>query len=140
MSTLLTDGGVRFAYHNTPLHCLPFITVQKALLSKFELRRPAFSDLHVRSTSKRADEERGFGEYAHLTLTKNPPRLAAKPNAGFHHIEIAVPASAVERAGFAIEDVTARTIEASVEDWFEFLSAYHEAVLGWVGGSVKIDG
>ena len=33
----------------------------------------------------------------------------------------------LEAAGFAIEDVTARTIEASVEDWFEFLSAYHEA-------------
>jgi hypothetical protein len=27
-----------------------------------------------------------------------------------------------------------------LEDWFEFLSAYHEAVLGWVGGSVKVDG
>jgi ubiquinone/menaquinone biosynthesis C-methylase UbiE len=46
----------------------------------------------------------------------------------------------LEAAGFAIQDVTARTIEASVEDWFEFLSAYHEAVLGWVGGSVKVDG
>ena len=46
----------------------------------------------------------------------------------------------LEAAGFAIEDVTARTIEASVEDWFEFLSAYHEAVVGWVGGSVKVDG
>ncbi len=46
----------------------------------------------------------------------------------------------LEAAGFASEDVTARTIEASVEDWFESLSAYHEAVLGWVGGSVKVDG
>ena len=26
------------------------------------------------------------------------------------------------------------TIEAHVEEWFEFLSAYHDAVLGWVGG------
>ena len=25
-------------------------------------------------------------------------------------------------------------------DWFEFLSAYHEAVLGWVGTSAKVDG
>jgi SAM-dependent methyltransferase len=46
----------------------------------------------------------------------------------------------LEDAGFAIEDVTARTIEARVGDWFEFLSAYHEAVLGWVGGSAKVDG
>ena len=36
--------------------------------------------------------------------------------------------------------VQARTIEARVDDWFEFLSAYHEAVLGWVGGSAKVDG
>ena len=46
----------------------------------------------------------------------------------------------LEGAGFAVEAVTARTIETSVEDWFEFLSAYHEAVLGWVGGSAKVDG
>jgi len=46
----------------------------------------------------------------------------------------------LEAAGFAIESVTARTIDASVDDWFEFLSAYHEAVLGWVGGSAKVDG
>ncbi|HET9492342.1 MAG TPA: class I SAM-dependent methyltransferase [Methylomirabilota bacterium] len=43
-------------------------------------------------------------------------------------------------AGFAIEEVTARTIEARVDEWFEFLSAYHEAVLGWVGGSTRVDG
>jgi len=46
----------------------------------------------------------------------------------------------LERAGFTVEDATARTIEARVDDWFEFLSAYHEAVLGWVGGSAKVDG
>src|SRR5437773_12532330 len=46
----------------------------------------------------------------------------------------------LEAAGFGIESVTARTIDASVDDWFEFLSAYHEAVLGWVGGSAKVDG
>jgi ubiquinone/menaquinone biosynthesis C-methylase UbiE len=46
----------------------------------------------------------------------------------------------LERAGFEVEDVQARTIEARVEDWFEFLTAYHEAVLGWVGGSAKVDG
>ena len=46
----------------------------------------------------------------------------------------------LEGAGFRIEDVAARTIEARVEDWFQFLSAYHEAVLGWIGGSAKVDG
>src|SRR5207247_1608703 len=46
----------------------------------------------------------------------------------------------LEGAGFTVESITARTIDASVDDWFEFLSAYHEAVLGWVGGSAKVDG
>jgi ubiquinone/menaquinone biosynthesis C-methylase UbiE len=46
----------------------------------------------------------------------------------------------LEGAGFRIEEVSARTIEARVEDWFQFLGAYHEAVLGWVGGSAKVDG
>jgi ubiquinone/menaquinone biosynthesis C-methylase UbiE len=43
-------------------------------------------------------------------------------------------------AGFVVDDVAARGIEARVDDWFEFLSAYHEAVLGWVGGSSKVEG
>jgi ubiquinone/menaquinone biosynthesis C-methylase UbiE len=46
----------------------------------------------------------------------------------------------LESEGFAIDAVTDRTILASVDDWFELMSAYHEAVLGWVGGSVKVDG
>ncbi len=45
----------------------------------------------------------------------------------------------LEEAGFVIETVTARGVEARVEDWFEFLSAYHDAVLGWVGGSPKVE-
>ena len=27
-----------------------------------------------------------------------------------------------------------------MDDWFEFLSAYHDAVLGWVGGVSKVEG
>ena len=29
---------------------------------------------------------------------------------------------------------------ADVEEWYEFLAAYSDAVLGWVGGSEKVDG
>ncbi|HKZ05011.1 MAG TPA: class I SAM-dependent methyltransferase [Methylomirabilota bacterium] len=47
---------------------------------------------------------------------------------------------ALDAAGFSVEEVRARSIEARVDEWFEFLSAYHEAVLGWMGGSAKIDG
>jgi SAM-dependent methyltransferase len=43
-------------------------------------------------------------------------------------------------AGFEVEKVAARPIEASVADWYEFLAAYHEGVLGWAGGSRRVDG
>jgi ubiquinone/menaquinone biosynthesis C-methylase UbiE len=43
-------------------------------------------------------------------------------------------------AGFDVVEVTERTIEAEVEEWYEFLAAYADAVLGWVGGSDKVDG
>jgi ubiquinone/menaquinone biosynthesis C-methylase UbiE len=47
---------------------------------------------------------------------------------------------ALRTGGFEIEEVTERTIEADVEEWYEFLAAYADAVLGWVGGSAKVDG
>jgi SAM-dependent methyltransferase len=46
----------------------------------------------------------------------------------------------LSRAGFAVQDVTRATIVADVDDWFEFLSAYHDAVLGWVGGTARVEG
>jgi ubiquinone/menaquinone biosynthesis C-methylase UbiE len=45
-----------------------------------------------------------------------------------------------EEAGFRVEDVTKRTIRATLDEWFELLRAYHDAVLGWVGGTLKVDG
>jgi len=47
---------------------------------------------------------------------------------------------ALRGAGFEIAEVTERTIEANVDEWYEFLAAYADAVLGWAGGSVKVDG
>jgi SAM-dependent methyltransferase len=47
---------------------------------------------------------------------------------------------ALERGGLGIENVREQTIQASVDDWYEFLTAYHDAVLGWVGGTEKVDG
>jgi hypothetical protein len=46
----------------------------------------------------------------------------------------------LEAAGLRVKDVHEETIEASVRDWFELMSAYHEAVLGWIGGTERIDG
>jgi SAM-dependent methyltransferase len=48
--------------------------------------------------------------------------------------------AALESAGLVVDSVREVSIEAGVHDWYEFLSAYHDAVLGWVGGTDKIDG
>ncbi|MGH3072683.1 MAG: class I SAM-dependent methyltransferase [Gaiellaceae bacterium] len=45
-----------------------------------------------------------------------------------------------EAAGFRIESIAHRSISASAAEWADFLSAYHEGVLGWVGGSEQIEG
>ncbi len=47
---------------------------------------------------------------------------------------------ALTGAGLTITDVREKTIVAKVEEWFELMTAYHEAVLGWVGGNQKLDG
>jgi hypothetical protein len=46
----------------------------------------------------------------------------------------------LEAAGLRVERVREETIAASVGDWYELMSAYHEAVLGWIGGTEKVDG
>ncbi len=43
-------------------------------------------------------------------------------------------------AGLTVERVACRAIEARVFEWFEFLAAYHDGVLGWVGGTEKLEG
>lgn len=45
-----------------------------------------------------------------------------------------------ERAGFRVRGITQATITAVVDEWYELLKTYHEPVLGWIGGSVKVDG
>jgi SAM-dependent methyltransferase len=47
---------------------------------------------------------------------------------------------ALTRAGLTVSDVREKTIVAKVEEWFELMTAYHDAVLGWVGGNAKLDG
>jgi SAM-dependent methyltransferase len=43
-------------------------------------------------------------------------------------------------AGFTVVDVATRSIQAEVAEWYDFLAAYHEGVLGWAGGSRRISG
>lgn len=48
--------------------------------------------------------------------------------------------SALAGAGFRVDRVDHVSIAADTAEWTEFLSAYHEGVLGWVGGSERIEG
>ena len=47
---------------------------------------------------------------------------------------------ALVRNGLTVTDVSQATIVANVDEWFELMTAYHEAVLGWVGGTKRIEG
>jgi SAM-dependent methyltransferase len=47
---------------------------------------------------------------------------------------------ALEAAELRVVEVAQVPIEAHVDQWHEFLSAYHEGVLGWVGGSGRVEG
>lgn len=57
-----------------------------------------------------------------------PPRALSTYLGAFH------------AAGFRIASVRTRTIQARTSEWLEFLQVYHEAILGRIGGSEKIDG
>lgn len=48
--------------------------------------------------------------------------------------------AAFAEAGLEVVDITVRPIEARAADWLEFLSVYHEGILGWVGGAEKVTG
>jgi SAM-dependent methyltransferase len=48
--------------------------------------------------------------------------------------------STLNGAGLTVTDLGQETIVADVAEWFQFLAAYHDAVLGWVGGTKKLDG
>ena len=93
---LLKDHGVENVFHFTPLHYVPFIGRSKSLLSKPSLKKAGFPSKHVRSMSAHHDVERGFGNYAHLTLDSSPRILKAKLSAGFPHVGISVPVEAID--------------------------------------------
>ena len=44
----------------------------------------------------------------------------------------------LENNGFEVCDLQSRPVDANVDEWYDFLSVYHDGVLGWVGGSEKI--
>ncbi|MGQ0536528.1 MAG: class I SAM-dependent methyltransferase [Methanobacteriota archaeon] len=47
---------------------------------------------------------------------------------------------AIETAGFRVRAVEHRAIPVKASDWYEFLAVYHDGILGWAGGSEKVEG
>lgn len=43
-------------------------------------------------------------------------------------------------AGFTVQHVFDTTIYAQIDEWYQMLAAYSDGVLGWIGGSEKIEG
>ena len=67
-----------------------------------------------------------YGEYRDQVFL--PPRALSR------YLE------SLERTGFAVENASARRIIATVSEWHEFLKTYSDAVLGWIGGTEKVEG
>jgi hypothetical protein len=97
---LLQEEGVDVVHHYAPLHYLPFIARDRALLSKPSLIAKGYHQSHLRSKSREHDVARGFGNYAFLTLERKPRILMAKLQGGFPHIDIVVPVDAVEKTAY----------------------------------------
>lgn len=55
------------------------------------------------------------------------------PIRGLEHYE-----SAFDEAGFDVLETEHRPIKARVDEWVAFLSAYDDAVVGWIGGAEKV--
>ena len=47
---------------------------------------------------------------------------------------------ALRSGGFTVSSVHEAPVSTGVDDWFEFLTPHHGAVLGWFGGTVDVDG
>ena len=81
---------------------------------------------------------------AHRAVLTDRARMAAY---GEYRDQVFLPPRALsryleslERTGFAVENASARRIIATVSEWHEFLKTYSDAVLGWIGGTEKVEG
>ena len=92
---ILSNYGVDRVFHIVPLHYVPFIARSLQLKSKATLRSEGFLETHFRSKSKHLDDQRGFGDYIHLSTVSHPPILEAKLSGGFPHVCISLPVSSL---------------------------------------------
>lgn len=47
---------------------------------------------------------------------------------------------ALELSGFEVEAVAQQAVPVVLGEWMEFLSVYHEGIVGWIGGCRKVEG
>lgn len=43
-------------------------------------------------------------------------------------------------AGFEVLEVEERVFDVDVGEWMEFLGVYHDGIVGWMGGTLKVEG
>lgn len=97
---IFDDLGIEYIHHYAPLHYLPFIARSRSLKSKPTLRMEGFNGNHFRTKSKNSDVGRGFGQYAFLTLSRDPRIVKAKLKGGFPHLAFLVPVSSFANIDF----------------------------------------
>lgn len=96
----------------------------------------------AREAIRIAREEPAF--QAHRAVLDDPYAMAA--HAAHRRKVFPMPrtldhyADAFYQAGFDIVSLRTVGVEALVGEWFEFLAVYHDAILGWLGGSEKVEG
>jgi SAM-dependent methyltransferase len=89
----------------------------------------------VREDSRWSDYSSALDDAARMTAHEALRRKYFLPVRPLAHYT-----DALEGAGLCVLRTRAATIEADVGEWYDFLSVYHEGVLGWVGGTVKVEG
>jgi SAM-dependent methyltransferase len=89
----------------------------------------------VREDDRYAQYRDALGDAGHMSAHDDLRKKYFLPVRSLeHYLEI------FRAEGFDVTSVRRRRIPARVEEWYEFLSVYHEGVLGWVGGAEKITG
>ena len=89
----------------------------------------------VREDERYARYRDGLGDGVRMSAYEELRRKFFLPVRPLEHY-----VGALEGAGLRIVEVAHLPIEARTEEWADFLAAYHEGVLGWVGGSERIEG
>lgn len=89
-------------YHVTPLHYLPAIASDRALLSKNALINAGYTTRHFRTTSFRADIQRGFSDVVHCMTCSRPPLLESKLQRGYPHILLVADTESLRESDYVL--------------------------------------